>query len=401
LQEHRPAKEIGVRARPDYMGVMIYADYNATAPLRPEAREAMIAAMAAGANPSSVHGPGRGARKIVETARGQVAQVIGGRAQDLVFTSGGTEANALAIRGIVAQLDGACTLLVSAIEHEAVAKNAGYAGVAVETAYVTGDGVLDLNWLRDRLARWDTGRDGVPVLALMMANNETGVIQPVAEAAAMVREVGGLTHCDAVQGIGKVMVNVGLLGVDYLALATHKVGGPQGVGVLWLRPGAPLKPVLFGGGQERSLRSGTENVIGIAGMGAAAQASARDMSGLQALSQYRDAMEARLIEEAGVTVFGAGAQRLAQTSCFGLAGFAAETQVMAMDLGGVAVSSGSACSSGKVKRSLVLSAMGVDNALAQSAIRTSYGWNSVAADFDRTADVWLEAARRTVLKDTA
>ncbi len=207
---------------------MIYADYNATAPLRPEARAAMIAALEVQANPSSVHGPGRAARKVVETARAQVGAAIGARAQDVVFTSGGTEANALALHGVVAQLERKCTLLVSAIEHEAVIKNAGYAGVGVETAYITADGKLDLDWLRDRMAKWDHDRDGLPLLAIMMANNETGVIQPVSEAAMIVREAGGLTHCDAVQGLGKIMVNVGLLGVDYLALSAHKAGGPQG-----------------------------------------------------------------------------------------------------------------------------------------------------------------------------
>ena len=288
---------------------MIYADYNATAPLRPEAREAMMAALEVGANPASVHGPGRAARKVLETARGQVAVAIGARAQDVIFTSGGTEANALAINGVVAQLEGNCTLLVSAIEHDAVTKNAGYAGVPVETAYVTPNGTLDLDWLKDRLTRWDMARDGTPVLAIMMANNETGVIQPVAEAAVMVREAGGLTHCDGVQGLGKVMVNVGLLGVDYLALSAHKVGGPQGVGALWVRSGAPLKPVLFGGGQERSLRSGTENLSGVAGFGAAAEAGIGDMAKLQGLAAARDAMEARLVAEAGVTIFGKGAER--------------------------------------------------------------------------------------------
>lgn len=377
---------------------MIYADYNATAPLRPEARAAMIAAFDIGANPSSVHGPGRAARKIVETARGQVAFAIGARAQDVVFTSGGTEANALALHGVVSQLEQKCTLLISAIEHEAVVKNAGYAGVGVETAYVTSRGALDLDWLHGRMARWDHARDGQPILAIMLANNETGVIQPVAEAAEIVRAAGGLIHCDAVQGLGKIMVNVGLLGVDYLALSAHKVGGPQGIGALWVRSGAPLKPVLFGGGQERSLRSGTENLSGISGFGAAAEAGVRDMGKLQSLAAVRDAMEARLESEAGVTVFGKGAKRLAQTSNFAIAGFRAETQVMAMDLGGVAVSSGSACSSGKVKRSLVLAAMGVDDALAESAVRLSFGWGSTAEDFERVGDAWLEAARRTVLK---
>lgn len=377
---------------------MIYADYNATAPVRPEAKIAIMAALDAGANPSSVHGPGRAARKLLETARSQVAVAIGARAQDVVFTSGGTEANALALNGVVAKLDSKCTLLVSAIEHEAVIKNAGYAGVAVETAYVTPDGTLDLDWLRDRLAKWGAERDGTPILALMLANNETGVIQPVMEAATLVREAGGLTHCDAVQGLGKIMVNVGLLGVDYLALSAHKVGGPQGVGALWVRSGAPLKPVLFGGGQERSLRSGTENLSGIAGFGAATDAAIRDMPMLQALSAGRDAMEAKLVSEAGVTVFGQDTERLAQTSNFAIPGFRAETQVMAMDLAGIAVSSGSACSSGKVKRSLVLAAMGAADDLADSAIRLSFGWNTQSSDFDAVADAWLKAAKRAVGK---
>lgn len=382
----------------DICGGMIYADYNATAPVRPEAKAAMMAALEVGANPSSVHGPGRAARKLLEQARSQIGLAIGARAQDVIFTSGGTEANALALHGVVAQLEGKCTLLISAIEHEAVAKNAGYAGVAIETAYVTASGRLDLDWLRDRLGKWDHERDGMPVLALMMANNETGVVQPVAEAAALVREAGGLTHCDAVQGLGKLMVNVGLLGVDYLALSAHKVGGPQGVGALWVRSGAPLKPVLFGGGQERSLRSGTENLSGITGFGAATEAAICDMPKLQEHAAARDKMEAKLISEAGVTVFGATVERLAQTSNFAIAGFRAETQVMAMDLAGVAVSSGSACSSGKVKRSLVLSAMGVDDDLSESAVRISFGWGTALSDFDTVAEAWLQAARRTVLK---
>ncbi|MEO1660356.1 MAG: cysteine desulfurase family protein [Pseudomonadota bacterium] len=377
---------------------MIYADYNATAPVRPEAKTAMMAALEVGANPSSVHGPGRAARKLLEHARAQVSLAIGARAQDVIFTSGGTEASALALKGVAAQLDRKCTLLVSAIEHEAVIKNAGYSGVPVETVYVTAKGLLDLDWLRDRLTKWDHDRDGVPVLTVMLANNETGVIQPVADAAALVREAGGLTHCDAVQGLGKIMVNVGLLGVDYLALSAHKVGGPQGVGALWMRSGAPLKPVLFGGGQERSLRSGTENLSGIAGFGAATEAALRDMPALQALAGPRDAMEQALVSEAGVTVFGASAERLAQTSNFAIPGFRAETQVMAMDLAGVAVSSGSACSSGKVKRSLVLSAMGVEDTLADSAVRVSFGWATRPEDFDAVATAWLAAARRTVLK---
>ena len=375
---------------------MIYADYNATAPLRPEAREAMLCAMAVTGNPSSVHTPGREARKCVETARAQIGGAIGSRAQDLIFTSGGTESAALALHGALNALDYKASLIVSAIEHEAVLKNAEAAGVAVETAAVTSEGVVDLGALEDLLAGWEIDAQGVPVLALMLANNETGVIQPVAEAAARVRAAGGLVFCDAVQALGKIPVNVALLGVDYLSLSAHKAGGPQGVGALWHRPGAPLKPVLLGGGQETSLRSGTENVIGIVGFGAAAEIAVRDLPQYQALAALRDTMEARLKAEGGVIVAGAGAPRLAGVSCFMREGFRAETQVMALDLAGVAVSSGSACSSGKVKRSTVLTAMGYDGPLADCAIRTSFGWKSTEDDFAGVAEAWLSAARRVV-----
>ncbi|ABI75823.1 class-V pyridoxal-phosphate-dependent aminotransferase, NifS/IscS family [Hyphomonas neptunium ATCC 15444] len=381
--------------------VMIYADYNATAPLRPEARAAMLAAYELGpVNPSSVHKAGRAARAVVEKARAEVGAAIGSRAEDIVFTSGGTESLALAIQGAVAGLDGAATLIVSAIEHEAASKAAAHAGVPVETAYILPTGQVDLDDLRVRLAAWDRGLKGTPILVLMLANNETGILQPVAEAAALIREAGGLTVCDAVQGLGKVAVNVALLGVDYLALSAHKVGGPQGTGALWHRAGAPLKAVLYGGGQERGLRSGTENVAGIAGFGAAMSQAVLDLSRYVSLGTHRDAMEARLKAEGGVIVIGEGSPRLAGVSNFARAGFRAETQVMALDLAGVCISAGSACSSGKVKRSLVLMAMGADDALAESAIRTSFGWNSRPEDFRHVADAWLEAARRTVLKES-
>lgn len=381
---------------------MIYADYNATAPIRPEARDAMLAALDLGAaNPSSVHRAGRAARAVVERARAQIGGAIGSRAEDILFTSGGTESLALAIQGAVAALDGKATLIVSAIEHEAASKAAAYAGVPVEAAYVLASGQVDLADLKTRLATWDNSLKGTPVLVLMLANNETGILQPVAEAAAIVRGAGGLTVCDAVQGLGKVQVNAALLGADFIALSAHKIGGPQGVGALWHRAGAPLKAVQYGGGQERGLRSGTENVAGIAGFGAAAEAAVRDLPKYAMLAKHRDAMEARLKAEGGVTVIGEGAPRLAGTSNFARPGFRAETQVMAMDLAGVYVSAGSACSSGKVKRSLVLLAMGADDALAESAIRTSFGWDTRPEDFERVADAWLEAARRTVLKVTA
>lgn len=381
---------------------MIYADYNATAPMRPEARDAVLTALALGAaNPSSVHQSGRAARAVVEKARGQVGAAIGSRAADILFTSGGTEALALAIQGAVLALDGKATLIVSVIEHEAASRAAAHAGVQVETAYVLASGQVDLADLETRLGSWDRDVKGTPVLVQMLANNETGILQPVSEASALVRRAGGLTVCDAVQAFGKVQVNAALLGADYIALSAHKIGGPQGVGALWHRAGAPLKALQHGGGQERGLRSGTENVAGIAGFGAAAEAAVRDLPKYAALASHRDGMEARLKAEGGVTVIGEGSPRLAGTSSFARPGFRAETQVMALDLAGVCVSAGSACSSGKVKRSLVLLAMGADATLAESAIRTSFGWDTRPEDFGRVTDAWLEAARRTVLKETA
>ncbi|MEL7128895.1 MAG: cysteine desulfurase family protein [Pseudomonadota bacterium] len=377
---------------------MIYADHNATSPLRPEAREAMLGALEIGANPSSVHQAGRNARRALEMARVQIGAAIGASAQDIVFTSGGTEANALALTGLAAQLKGPAKLLISDLEHAAVRDHAFQTGIPVQKVPVLPDGMIDLDALQTTLDRFSDA-DGLPVLALMLANNETGVIQPVAEAAALVRGAGGLVHCDAVQGLGKIPVNVLMLGVDYLALSAHKCGGPAGVGALWVRPGAPLKPIQLGGGQEKSLRSGTENLAGIAGFGAAAEASVRDLAKMAALAPHRDAMEVRLMEEAGVTVFGGNAARLPNTSCFGWAGFRSETQVMAMDLAGICVSAGAACSSGKVTRSGVLSAMGASDALASASIRTSYGWSSVPGDFHATAEAWLVSkARANVLR---
>ncbi|MEM9667354.1 MAG: cysteine desulfurase family protein [Pseudomonadota bacterium] len=375
---------------------MIYADYNATAPLRPEARAAMAEAMDIQANPSSVHGAGRTARKVLETARRQIGEAIGVSAKDIVFTSGGTEANALVLHGVVRALDGKATLYISAIEHEAVTQNAGLVGAPIRSVPVTSSGIIDLEALSKLLADHSEA-DGTPILALMQANNETGVIQPVAEAAAIVREAGGLVHCDAVQGLGKIPVNALLLGPDYIALSAHKCGGPQGVGALWVRAGAPLKPVQLGGGQERSLRSGTENLIGIAGFGAAAAASVEKLDDFARLGLLRDAMEDQLIADGGVTIFGRDADRLPNTSSFGFKGFRSDTQVMAMDLAGICISAGAACSSGRVSQSLVLGAMGVESALASSAIRTSYGWKSAEKDFAATANAWLKARERANL----
>lgn len=373
---------------------MIYADYNATAPLRPEAKNAIIKALEVGANPSSVHRPGREARKLIESARTKIASAIGASPAELIFTSGGTEAVALAIRAVLSNQKQNYVPLVNTTEHECVLQNVDNRTNSINRLAVDGNGLIDLQFLQDRLHQLDGESSGIPVLFLMLANNETGVIQPVNEATKLVREAGGLTFCDAVQGLGKIDVNVSLLGVDYLALSAHKVGGPQGVGALWRRPNAPLQPLLAGGGQEKSMRSGTENLAGIAGFGAAVEVARNSLADYQSLAEARNAMEEKLKNEAGIVIAGENVARLAGVSNFACSGFRSETQVMAMDLEGIAVSSGAACSSGKVRRSEVLSAMGYDDDLANSAIRASFGWNTKPEDFSQLADTWLNVLRR-------
>jgi cysteine desulfurase len=372
----------------------VYLDGNATAPVRPEAAEAVAAALAAGGNPSSVHAAGRAARARIEAARAEVAALVGAKPQAVVFTSGGTEANGLAVESAVAA--GSRRLIVSAIEHPCVRETAKASGAAVETLPVGSDGVADLGWLAERLARWDTA-DGRPFVALMLANNETGVIQPVTEAAELAHEVGGWLHVDAVAVAGRVDIDMAKLGADSIALSAHKIGGPQGVGALIAGPKATLSRRLHGGGQERGYRAGTENGPGVAGFGAAARAALRDLAEAGTQAAWRDAAAARLVA-AGAVVFGADAPRLPNTLCVAAPGHAAELQVIALDLAGVMVSAGSACSSGKVTPSAVLTAMGHAE-LAGCAVRASGSWATTEADWVRFADAWTEinirhAARR-------
>ena len=367
-----------------------YLDYNATAPIRPEALAAATEAMGRGGNPSSVHAAGRAARAVVEAAREQVAALIGAPASTVIFTSGGTEANALAVDSAVAA--GSRRLLIGATEHDCVRATAEASAAIVESWPVDANGVADLYWLEARLQAWSPA-DGRPFAALMLANNETGVIQPVAEAAQLLRAVDGWLHVDAVQGAGKIAVDSRALGADTLAVASHKLGGPAGSGALTFGPRAVMTRRLHGGGQERGRRGGTENLVGIAGFGAAAEAALRDLPTIQAHAAWRDAVADRLVAEAGVTVFGQDAPRLPNTLSFAAEGFSSELQVMALDLEGVMVSAGSACSSGKVKPSAVLLAMGAGT-LAGSALRVSGGWATTVADWDRFAELWLAALAR-------
>ena len=358
-----------------------YLDHNATTPVRPEAAEAVARALTQHGNASSVHRFGRLVRHTLDEARESVARLVGVSPANIVFTSGGTEANNQALQGF----DG--HVLISGIEHDSVL------GVRDDALRVEAgaDGVLMLEDLREKLASCE----GPALVSVMLANNETGVVQPVGDVVRVAHEYGALVHCDAVQGAGKIDVVFADLGVDLMSLSAHKLGGPQGVGALVVRDGLDPEPLLRGGGQERRRRAGTENVAGIAGFGAAARIAREKLEEIAGLTRHRDDLEARL--QAAVpdlVIHGAGAERLPNTSCIGLPGLTGEMQVMQLDLAGVAVSAGSACSSGKVAPSHVLLAMGLDAAAAQSAIRVSLGWNSTAQDVDRFVDSWVTMAQR-------
>jgi cysteine desulfurase len=354
----------------------MYLDANATEPLRPEARAAVLAAMEVTGNPSSVHGAGRGARRILEDARDALAACFGGRPGDLVFTSGGTEADALAIHGLGAGR----RLIVGATEHDAVRAAAEGADVLP----VDSRGVADLAALAALL-------DGGPpsMVCLMLANNETGAMQPIAEAGALCRRHGALLHVDAVQAAGRVTMNVATLGAHSLAVSSHKLGGPMGAGALLLAPEvSAVAPLIAGGGQERGRRGGTSPLPAIAGFSAAA-AAARATADLAPL---RDAIEA-VATACGAIVCGGDAPRLANTTCLALPGVRADAQVIALDLDGIAVSAGAACSSGKVTASHVLAAMGL-GALAGQAIRVSLPWNATTAHVAAFARAYPPMAER-------
>jgi len=363
----------------------VYLDYNAAAPLRPEARAAMVEALSLTGNPSSVHSGGRAARAVIETSRRAVANLIKAKPASVTFVSGGTEANALAIQSAVAS--GLERIIVSAIEHPAVMDTALASGVQVEIWPVDAAGVVHLDWLEAQVAA------GKPALVcLMLANNETGVVQPVREASQVVRQFNGWLHVDAVQAAGKIDIDFGELGADTLALASQKLGGPAGVGALIAGPRSKLSRLQHGGGQEQGRRAGSENLCGIAGMGAAATASGADPALIRQWTTWRDELESRF-ERAGAEILGKSAQRLPQTLCLAFPGFAAQLQVMSLDLAGVMVSAGAACSSGKIQASPVIAAMGTPE-LAACAVRISGGWASTQSDWEQAGNVWLEALER-------
>ena len=361
----------------------VYLDYNATAPVRPRAAAAVSEALSLTGNASSVHRYGRLARRMVEEAREAVAALVAAEPEQVVFTSGGTEANNLALNTAAGR-----RILVSAGEHDSILQ----AVPDGERIPLTADGVVDIVALADLMAR-----EPAPALvSIMLANNQTGVVQPVAEAARLAHGGGACLHCDAVQAAGKMPVDFGALEVDLLSLSAHKLGGPQGVGALLVRDGVDLPALLHGGGQERRRRPGTENLPGIAGFGAAAREAGDGVAAFADLATWRDVLESAIGDLAPeARIFGSGASRLPNTSCFTMPGVRAETQVMALDLAGVAVSAGSACSSGKVQPSHVLRAMGADEETANSAIRVSLGWASAREDLDSFLQVWSDLLQRT------
>lgn len=365
-----------------HMNRGIYMDWNATALLRPSALAAMTAALQEVGNPSSVHAFGRRARAWVDHAREAVASLVNGKSALTTFTSGGTEANNLALNARYNR-----PLVVSAIEHESVLRPARLAGAQI--ARVSRNGEIDVAHLSHLLDK----AERPAFVSVMLANNETGVIQPVAEIARVAKAKGALVHCDATQAIGRIAVDINELGVDYLTLSAHKIGGPQGVGAVVLGGELPVEPLVQGGGQERNRRGGTENVAAIAGFGAAAQEAAT-LSDAQRIGALRDTLEEKLVSFGlPLTVFGRSAARLPNTTCFASGTKTAETLVMALDLSGVAISAGSACSSGKVRPSHVISAMGFDAATAGSAIRVSLGWQNSLSDIDQFMAAWGRVQR--------
>jgi cysteine desulfurase len=372
------------------MAERIYLDWNATTPLRPEAKAAMAHAWEVGGNPSSVHAEGRQARRLVEDARLAVAASVGAEAANVIFTSGGTEANSLALTPGLRRGKGPAAerLLTSAIEHASVLSGGRFAAEAVGRIGVTRAGIVDLDRLRALL-------DGPPALvSIMLANNETGAIQPVAEAAEIVHDAGGLLHVDAIQALGKIPFDLASTGADLLSLSAHKIGGPKGVGALVLAEGIEgLPPLLRGGGQEKGRRAGTEDVAGIAGFGAAAKAAliAQKHDAVQE-EGLRVRLEAGLRETPGTVIFAGEVQRLPNTVLFSVPSMRAETAVIGFDLAGIAISSGSACSSGKVQPSHVVEAMGYGAELAQGAVRLSLGWSTTEADIDSALKAWRKLA---------
>ncbi len=373
------------------MSERVYLDYNASAPVRPQARDAALAAMDLLGNASSAHAAGRAARGVIEDARRHVSALAGGSCERVIFTSGATEANGLALAS--ARAAGCRRLIIAAGEHQSLREAAAAGEAPFETLPLNAQGQADLDWLQNRLSHWDPA-DGRPFAALMAANNETGVLQPIAAAAAILAPYGGWLHVDAVAALGRIGLDLEQVGASTLTLSAHKIGGLQGCGALLYAEHAPITRQIHGGGQERRLRSGTENLPGIAAFAAAAQAAGGELQSA-ARTPFEDfrAAAARRLKAAGAVVIGEDAPRAPHVLCVATPGFPAALQVMALDLEGVMVSAGAACSSGTLAPSPALQAMGRPE-LATFALRASGGWSTPQRHWERFADVWLAAFAR-------
>jgi cysteine desulfurase len=368
-----------------------YFDWNATAPLRAEARSALSAALELTGNASSVHAEGRAVRRLVEQAREKVANLVGADTKNVFFTSGATEANMLALTPaleIAGRKEPRDRLFVSAIEHPSVRSGGRFAAELVEELPVTSDGIVDLGVLTEAIKK-----AARPMVSVMLANNETGVIQPITQIAEVVHAAAGVLHVDAVQGAGRIDCDITKLGADLVSISSHKLGGPQGAGALIRRGDIHIaEPLIKGGGQERGQRAGTENMAAIAGFGAAAAAA--KLADAARMSALRDRLETGIkLTTPQAVIFGANAPRLPNTTSFAVPGVKAETAIIAFDLNGIAVSSGSACSSGKVQASQVLAAMHADPALVRGGVRISLGWNTTEAEVDHFLETWNILAR--------
>jgi cysteine desulfurase len=372
-----------------------YLDWNATAPLRPEARVAMIAALDEIGNPSSVHREGRAARRLVEQARERVAALVGAEPRNVTFTSGGTEANMMALTPALETSQDKHRfdrLIVSSIEHTSVRGGGRFPAHLVDEIPATAEGVVDIAGLERRLNELKWQGLPPPLVSIMAANNETGVVQPIKAAAVLVHAHGGMLHVDAIQAAGRIPFNINDMEADLISVSAHKIGGPQGVGALIKRTAAlqVAEPLIRGGGQERGARAGTENVAGIAGFGAAAESAMLSMvADGERMRFVRDRLEAGLAKGPTV-IFGRNAERLPNTSLFATPGLRAETALINLDLDGFAVSSGSACSSGKVTASHVLAAMGMSDKLVGGAIRLSIGPSTSENEIDLFLEAWMK-----------
>jgi cysteine desulfurase len=357
------------------MNKCVYLDHNATTAVTSEVAAMISDTLKLNGNASSIHASGRLARQRVEDARDKVASLVGVRAQEIVFTGGGTEANNLALNGINCD-----QIMVSSVEHDSVLNTAGNLMLlSVDT-----NGLIDLEGFEQRLAE----TEGRVLVSVMLANNETGVIQPISEVARIAKRYGAIVHTDAIQACGKIKLDREALGVDFLSLSAHKIGGPQGVGALVINEELPLEPIIRGGGQERGRRAGTENIAGISGFGVAS-AMAADLAYVNKSRELRDILESTIKKIApGIIIFGEDVSRLPNTSCIYMPGVSSETQVMKFDLKGIMVSAGSACSSGKVQLSHVLSAMGIENSIASNVIRISLGNVNTIDDVNYFIQEW-------------